>query len=143
VQTMRRQDGFTLVEVVVAILLMSTALIAIAAAVPAGVLAVSSAGFHLTALGLAQEPLDTAKRTSFANLSSIGASRASVSGFAGFEREVIVSGYSAPGSCSGTPCSATCPTVAGQPTCRTVEVRVYYQAQIGETVTSLIELFTK
>ena len=141
--TIRRQGGLTLIEVMVAILLMSTALIAIAAAVPAGLLAVSASGFHLTALGLAQEPLDVAKRTSFANLSSLAASRASVSGFEGFDREVIVSSYSAPGSCSGTPCSATCPTVGGQPTCRTVGVRVYYQTQIGETVTSLIELFTQ
>jgi prepilin-type N-terminal cleavage/methylation domain-containing protein len=143
VHLIRRQGGFTLIEVLVAIVLMGTALMAIAAAVPAGLLAVSASGFHLTALGLAQEPLDTAKRTTFANLPSVAASRASVSGFAGFEREVLVSSHSAPGDCSGTPCSATCPTVAGQPTCRTVEVRVYYRAQLGETVTSLIELFTK
>jgi hypothetical protein len=116
---------------------------AIAAAVPAGLLAISSSGLHLTALGLAEEPLNVAKRTDFANLPSLAASRASVPGFTGFDREVIVSNYSAPADCSGTPCSDSCPTVAGQPTCRTVDVRVYYQGQLGETVTSLTELHTK
>ena len=140
---MRSQGGLTLIEILVALLLMGTALMAIAAAVPAGLLAVSSSGLHLTALGLAEEPLNVAKRTGFANLPSLGASRASVSGFTGLEREVTVSGYSAPATCSGTPCSDTCPTVAGQPTCRTVEVRVYYRTQLGETITSLTELFTK
>jgi prepilin-type N-terminal cleavage/methylation domain-containing protein len=139
----RRQCGLTLIEVLVALILMGTALMAIAAAVPAGLLAVSSSGLHLTALGLAEEPLNVAKRTAFANLPSLAASRASVSGFAGFDREVTVSAYSAPAACSGFPCSDTCPTVAGQPTCRTVQVRVYHQGQLGETVTSLTELFTK
>jgi hypothetical protein len=133
----------TLIEVMVAMVLMATALIAVAAAVPAGLTSVSASGLAITAAGLAQEPLDVAKRTAFANLGSLAESRATVSGFSGFEREVLVASYAAPGSCSGAPCSSSCPTVGGQPTCRTVEVRVYYRGSFGETVTTLSQIFVK
>jgi prepilin-type N-terminal cleavage/methylation domain-containing protein len=137
------ERGMTLIEVMVAMLLLAIALVAIAAAVPAGLTAVSASGLALTASGLAQEPLDLAKRTTFANLSSLAASRAAVSGFTSFEREILVSNYAAPGSCSGTPCSTSCPTVGGQPTCRTVEVRVYYRGSFGDTTTTLTQVFSK
>jgi hypothetical protein len=133
----------TLVEVMVAMLLLATALIAVAAAVPAGLTSVSASGLAITATGLAQEPLDTAKRTTFSSLGSLAATRAAVSGFEGFEREVLVADYAAPGSCTGTPCSTSCPTLLGQPTCRTVEVRVYYSGSFGQTVTTLAQIFVK
>lgn len=139
----RRQDGLTLVEVLVALVLMGTALITIAAAVPAGLVALSSSGLHLTALGLAGEPLNLAKRTAFADLPGLAASRAAVSGFDGFDREVLVADFAAPGDCAGTPCSASCPIVGGAPTCRTVEVRVYYKTRLGDTSATLTEVLSQ
>jgi prepilin-type N-terminal cleavage/methylation domain-containing protein len=138
-----RDQGMTLIEVLVAVMLLGTALIVLGAAVPAGLVAVSGSGLSLTAVGLAQEPIDLAKRTTFANLSSLAAPRATVSGFTGFEREVVVSNYGAPGSCSGTPCSTSCPTVSGQPTCRTVEVRVYYRGPLGDATATLTQVIGK
>jgi prepilin-type N-terminal cleavage/methylation domain-containing protein len=139
-----RDQGMTLIEVLVAVMLLGTALVVLGAAVPAGLTAVSGSGLSLTAVGLAQEPIDLAKRTTFANLSSLAASRATVSGFTGFEREVVVSNYApAGGSCSGTPCSTSCPPVAGQPTCRTVEVRVYYRGPLGDATATLTQIIAK
>ena len=138
-----REQGMTLIEVMIAMLLLATGLIAIAAAVPAGLTAVSASGLAITATGLAQEPLDSAKRTAFASLPSLAATRAAVSGFSGFEREVLVSNYGAPGGCSSAPCSASCPTIGGQPTCRSVEVRVYYRGALGDTTTTLMQVFAK
>jgi prepilin-type N-terminal cleavage/methylation domain-containing protein len=138
-----RDQGMTLIEVLVAVMLLGTALIVLGAAVPAGLTAVGGAGLSLTAVGLAQEPIDLAKRTTFANLSGLAAARATVSGFTGFEREVLVSNYVAPGSCSGPPCSTSCPTVAGQPTCRTVEVRVYYRGPLGDSTATLTQIIVK
>ena len=129
--------GMSLVELLIAICLLAVALVTVAAAIPYGLMAVSSSGFQTTAIGLAQEPIDAAKRTAFASLPSLAASRAAVPGFAGFEREVLITDYSAPADCSGTPCSTSCPTVGGAPTCRQVEVRVYVTNQLGETITTL------
>jgi hypothetical protein len=133
----------TLIEVLVAIMLLGTTLVVVAAAVPAGLTAVSGSGLVITATGLAQEPINVAKRTSFATLPSLAASRAAVSGFSGFEREVLVSNYAAPTSCAGTPCAASCPTVSGQPTCRTVEVRLYHRGPLGDTTNTVIHVFAK
>ena len=138
-----RDQGMTLIEVLVAIMLLGTVLIVLGAAVPAGLTAVSRSGLAMTATGLAQEPIDVAKRTTFTNLSSLAASRAVVPGFSGFEREVLVSNHVAPGSCAGAPCSASCPTVSGQATCRTVEVRVYYRSPLGDATTTLTQIFAK
>ena len=137
-----RDQGMSLIEVLVAVMLLGTVLIALGAAIPAGLMAVSGSGQVLTATGLAQEPINVAKRTDFANLSSLAATRATVSGFTGFEREVSVSDYT-PGACGGDPCASSCPTVAGQPTCRTVEVRVHYQGPFGDSTTTLTQVFAK
>jgi prepilin-type N-terminal cleavage/methylation domain-containing protein len=138
-----RDQGMTLIEVLIAVMLLGSALIVLGAAVPAGLTAVAGSGLSLTATGLAQEPIDTAKRMTFATLPSLVESRAAVSGFSGFEREVLVTNQAAPGSCSGAPCSASCPTVAGEPTCRTVEVRVYYRGPLGDATVTLDHLFAK
>jgi Tfp pilus assembly protein PilV len=127
----------SLVELLIAICLLAVALVGVAAAIPYGLMAVSSSGFQTTAIGLAQEPIDTAKRTPFASLTSLAATRAGVPGFTGFDREVLVTDYAAPADCSGTPCSTNCPTMGGAPTCRQVEVRVYVTTQLGESVTTL------
>jgi prepilin-type N-terminal cleavage/methylation domain-containing protein len=137
------QHGMTLVELMLAVCLLAVALVVVAAAIPYGLMAVSGSGFQTTATGLAQEPIDTAKRTAFGSLPGLAASRAAVSGFAGFDREVLVTDYTAPADCGGTPCSASCPTVGGAPTCRQVEVRVYFTNQLGETITTLDTILAK
>lgn len=138
-----RDQGMSLIEVLVAVMLLGTALIALGAAIPAGLTAVSGSGLMLTATGLAQEPIDVAKRTDFANLSSLATTRATVSGFTGFEREVLVSSYDPSSSCSDEPCASSCPPVGGQPTCRTVEVRVYYRGPLGDATATLTQVFAK
>jgi prepilin-type N-terminal cleavage/methylation domain-containing protein len=137
------QRGMTLIEVMVAILLMATALVVIAAAIPSGLITVSTAGLQLTATSLAQEPLDVARRTAFASLPSLASSRAAVPGFAAFDREVTVSDYGPPASCAGTPCSTSCPSDASGPTCRQIQVRVFYRGQLGETVTTLTTVLAR
>jgi hypothetical protein len=89
----------SLIEVCVAMFLLGTTLIFVAGAVPVAVTAIADAGFHLTAAGLAQEPITVARRTAFASVPGLAASRASVPGFAGFDREVIVSDYLPAASC--------------------------------------------
>jgi prepilin-type N-terminal cleavage/methylation domain-containing protein len=137
------ERGFTLVEVVVAMLLMAIALVGLAATVPFGAFAVTDGGLQTTAAGLAQEPIDAAKRTPFASLPSLAASRAAVPSFAGLEREVLVSDYGAPADCSGSPCTTSCPIVSAVPTCRLVEVRVYHTGRIGEIVTTLTSILSQ
>ena len=132
-----RDGGMSLIEVCVAMFLLGTTLIFVAGAVPAAVMAVTDSGLHLTATGLAQEPISVARRVPFASLPGLAASRAPVPEFAGFDREILVSPYGPPGACTGTPCDASCPTVGGQPTCRTVAVRVYYKGPLGETTTTV------
>jgi prepilin-type N-terminal cleavage/methylation domain-containing protein len=138
------EQGMTLIEVLVAMMLLGTALIFVATAVPVGLTAVSGAGLAIAATSLAQEPIDVAKRTPFASLPGLAATKSAVSGFVGFDREVLVANYAAPVSCgAGTPCSASCPTVSGQPTCRSVEVRVYYRGPLGDATTTLKHVFAK
>jgi prepilin-type N-terminal cleavage/methylation domain-containing protein len=139
------QHGMTLIEVCVAMMLMGTGLVFVAAAVPAGLTAVSGSGLAIAATSLGQEPIDVAKRTAFASLPGLAATRSAVTGFTGFEREVLVSSYSpAAGSCTGgTPCDLSCPTVSGQPTCRSVEVRVYYRGPLGDSTAALKHIFVK
>ena len=134
----------SLVELLVAVCLLAVALVVVAASIPYGLMAVSSSGFQTTATGLAQEPIDAAKRTAFASLPGLAASRAAVPGFAGFQREVLVTDYTAPAnfSCS-PPCDTSCPIVGGAPTCRQVEVHVYVTTQIGETVTTLLTILAQ
>jgi prepilin-type N-terminal cleavage/methylation domain-containing protein len=136
-----RDQGMTLIEVLVAVMLLGTVLVVLGAAIPAGLTAVTGSGLVLTATGLAQEPIDEAKRTDFANLPSLAAQRATVSRFTGFQREVLVSGYTPP-SCA-EPCASSCPTVSGQPTCRTVEVRVYYKGPLGDSTATLTQIFAR
>ena len=138
-----RDQGMTLIEVLVAVMLLGSALVVLGAAIPAGLTEVTRSGLELTPTGLAQEPNDVATRTDFGSLSSLAATRAVVSGFEGFEREVVVSSYAAPADCSGTPCTASCPTVSGQPTCRKVESRVYYRGPLGDGVATMTQVLAK
>lgn len=129
------EGGMTLVELLIALLLVTVALIGLAAAIPAGMFAVSDAGLQLTAVGLAHQPIEVAKRTTFGNLPNLAASRAAVSGFSGFQREVLVSDFAAPADCvASSVCATSCPTVGGAPTCRRVDARVYFSGTAGTVV---------
>jgi prepilin-type N-terminal cleavage/methylation domain-containing protein len=137
------ERGVTLVELMVALMLISIALVGLAAAIPAGMFAVSDAGLQVTAIGLAQEPINVAKRTPFSNLTTLVASKAAVSGFSGFQRQVLVTDYVAPADCGGSPCTTSCPVIAGAATCLRIEVRVYYSGNLGDEVSTLVLLRSK
>ena len=101
----RDQRGVTLVELMVAMVLMAIALLALAASVPYSLYGVVASGFQTTATLLAQEAIERAKAADYASISSLsvdgstgglpadcnGASSfQQVSGFSGFTRCVAV-----------------------------------------------------
>jgi prepilin-type N-terminal cleavage/methylation domain-containing protein len=113
---MKRPDdqGVTIVELMVAMVLMAVALLALAASIPYAMYGVVASGFQTTATLLAQEAIERAKAAdygSIANLSFDGSSGTlpgdcnstgsfhQVPGFAGFSRCVAVE--------PGTPSSTT------------------------------------
>jgi hypothetical protein len=124
-------------------MLLGTVLIVLDAAVPAGLTAVSGSGLALTADRLAQVPLDLAKRTPLGNLPGLAASRATVPGFSGFEREVVVSDYGPPASCSNTPCSASCPRCRGSRRAAPSRSASTIPGPLGDTTTALTQVFAK
>jgi hypothetical protein len=133
----------TLVELMLAVCLLAVALVLVAAAIPCGLMAVSGSGLQTTATGLAQEPIDAAKRRRVREPAQPCGVRAAVR-VRRLRAQVLVTGYTAPADCGGTPCSTSCPTDAGgAPTCRQVEVRVYVTNQLGETVTTLQTILAK
>ena len=111
---MRRRDqrGVTMVELMVAMVLMAVALLALAASIPYALYGVVASGFQTTATLLAQEAIERATATDYEtipNLSFDGSSGTlpadcsgslrPVTAFAGFSRCVAVQ--------SGTPTSTT------------------------------------
>jgi prepilin-type N-terminal cleavage/methylation domain-containing protein len=95
------QRGITLVELMVAMVLMAIALLALAASVPYALYGVVASGFQTTATLLAQEGIERAKAADYANIASLSfdgstgglpgdcnstASFHQVSGFSGFTR---------------------------------------------------------
>jgi len=124
------QRGMTMIELMVALMLLSVALIALAASFPYSMYAVVGGGLQTQATALAQAALEDARRTTFANLPLLSSPKATVPGWTGFEREVLVSDYTPAGSCAAS-------------SCRKVEVRVWFTSQQGETQTSLITVFAE
>lgn len=70
---MRRPDqrGVTMVELMVAMLLMAIALLALAASVPYAMYGVVASGFQTTATLLAQEAIERAKAADYASIASL------------------------------------------------------------------------
>jgi prepilin-type N-terminal cleavage/methylation domain-containing protein len=70
---MRRlgQAGVTMVELMVAMILMAIALVALAASIPYAMYGVVASGFQTTATLLAQEALEHAKAADYSSLSSL------------------------------------------------------------------------
>ena len=97
------QRGVTLVELMVALLLLTIALMALAAAFPSAMYSVVAGGFQSTATFLAQQKIDEAKSTPFASLSTLDTGGpvgppltvslpdGTTTTFAGFSRSVSVS----------------------------------------------------
>lgn len=101
---MRRMDqrGVTMVELMVAMVLMAVALLALAASIPYALYGVVASGFQTTATLLAQEAIERAKAADYGSMSSLSFDGSSgtptdcsgglrtVTGFAGFSRCVAV-----------------------------------------------------
>ena len=113
---MRRADqrGVTMVELMVAMVLMAVALLALAATFPYAMFGVVASGFQTTATLLAQEALERAKAADYGSIASLsfdgssgtlpadcsaGGTFRPVTAFAGFTRCVAVQ--------TGTPTSTT------------------------------------
>jgi len=122
------ERGVTLVELMVAMLLLAVALIGLAASFPFSMYAVTDGGRQTVATNLALEIIEQAKRTSYAALPDLAAARGTVAGFDGFEREVVVEAYN-PGA---NPCAD----------CTSVTVRVFFTGQQGEVVTTISTIFS-
>ena len=70
---MRRMDqrGVTMVELMVAMVLMAVALLALAASIPYALYGVVASGFQTTATLLAQEAIERAKAADYGSMSSL------------------------------------------------------------------------
>ena len=98
------ERGLTLIEVVLAMLLLAIALLALAASFPLAMLAVANGGAQTTATLLAQQALETAKSAPKGSLPSLDTGGfADVAGHAGFQRSIAV----APGAPTATTTTVT------------------------------------
>lgn len=129
------ERGVTLVELMVAMLLLAIALIGLAASFPLSMYGVTGGGLQTVATGLALEVVEQTKRTPYATLSTLdtGGSAAAVSGYPGFTRQVAVATYNPGGSYSPPTACATCPCTA----CTSVTVTVFFTGQQGEVTTTV------
>jgi prepilin-type N-terminal cleavage/methylation domain-containing protein len=105
VVTARDQRGVTMVELMVAMILMAVALLGLAASIPYALYGVVASGFQTTATLLAQEAIERAKAADYASIASLSFDGSSgtlpsdcngssgfhpVTAFAGFSRCVAV-----------------------------------------------------
>jgi prepilin-type N-terminal cleavage/methylation domain-containing protein len=103
--TARGQSGVTMVELMVAMVLMAIALVAVAASIPYALYGVTASGFQTTATLLAQEAIERTRAADYASMASLsfdGSSGAlpadcdsdtnfrAVAGFDGFKRCVAI-----------------------------------------------------
>jgi prepilin-type N-terminal cleavage/methylation domain-containing protein len=101
----RDQRGVTIIELMVAMILMAIALLALAASIPYALYGVVASGFQTTATLLAQEAIERARAADYASMGSLSfdgssgslpadcssdSSFRSVTGFAGFKRCVAI-----------------------------------------------------
>src|SRR5262245_61326350 len=77
---LRDQKGITMVELMVAIILMAIALLALAASFPYAMYAVVASGYQTTATLLAQEAIEHAKSADYASMASLTFDGSTVSG---------------------------------------------------------------
>lgn len=105
------QRGVTLVELMVAMMLLTVALIVLAASFPYAMQGVVAGGYLTTATLLAQESIDDARARTYDSLCSVdtGGSFSSVTGYDGFSRQITASPLASP--CPGNPSGGTVTTV--------------------------------
>jgi hypothetical protein len=127
------ERGTSLIEVIVASGLLGVGLTGLAASFPLSYHGVRQGGLQTTAIALAREILEDARRTPYDSLPSLAATRAAVSGFAVFDREVVVNDYSPATGCSSSP----------SPACRQITVHVYFTEQQGEVQTTLTTVIAR
>ena len=84
----QRKSGFTLLEVLITLVLLTTGLIALLQATSSGLFSSRDNESELVALNLAQEKVEDLRNKSFANV--VNEAKAAVSGFADFQRDVVV-----------------------------------------------------
>lgn len=82
--------GFTLVELLLAVALIVFGVIAVVSVMSSGMSSDMTVEGQIKALNLAQEKMEEVKNTAYASVASDA--RAAVTGFSGYEREVVVSG---------------------------------------------------
>jgi prepilin-type N-terminal cleavage/methylation domain-containing protein len=117
------ERGMSLIEVVMAMLLLGVALAGLALSFPLSSIAVTDGGLLTIANGLAMEPIERAKRETYATLPGTfttlygsGAQDLTGIGFPGFTRTVAVSDYTPGTGCNTSPapaCQQVVVTVAG------------------------------
>lgn len=108
----RSQRGVTIVELMVAMVLLAVALLGLAAAFPYAMQGVVAGGYQTTATLLAQQSIDIARGKRYDSLCTMdtGGSFAAISGYEGFRRQITITPL--PGACPGTPSGSTITTVA-------------------------------
>lgn len=85
---MNLNKGFTLLEILLAIIVITVGMVSVLTAFSRGIFVSATASDFQTASALAQGKMEEIKDTAFASISS--EARASVSNFAGFDRAVSV-----------------------------------------------------
>ncbi len=111
-----KAGGFTLLEVLLALLLVTVGSLALSQAFSLGLFASADDESLLVSTQLAQEKMEEIRNKSYASIAN--ETRAAVSGFSGFEREVVVS----------TPLTSL----------KQVSVNVYWFNKASELSTSLV-----
>ncbi len=82
------EKGFTLLEVLLAVVLFTTSFTVLAGAISVGLSAGGDNENSLVGASLASEKMEILKRTSYASIAN--ETKAAVSGFSSFQREVVV-----------------------------------------------------
>ncbi len=112
----KKDTGFTLLEVLVATLLVGVGIFALVEAFNRGYLGAGQAEDYSVALSLSEEKMEELRVLPFASLTN--SSKAPVSGFTSFQREVVV-------------------TTPASPTLKQIVVKTYWDVPGGENNVSL------
>lgn len=83
-----RRDGFTLLEVMITVIVLTFGIIAVMWAFNTGFFASGVNESELIAINLTQEKMEEIRNSSYANVLPV--TKAAVSGFPAFEREVVI-----------------------------------------------------
>ncbi len=127
----RNCSGMTLLEVIIAMLILSIALAGLAIAFPVARIAVNEGGQHTVAANLAQDAIEKIRRLTFQALDAMGTG--DISGNALFSTPTIPSGY------QRAVLVANLETLGGIVTFKQVTVNVTFSLQGSNNVTARLE----